>query len=187
MKKLLSIGLVGLCSVTLVACGGNSDNSKSETKKENSSTENVKVPDSKNTKAYLKDDTLKIEMATLKILSTEVLPADSSLYRDKPQLAFTYEVTNDSEEPISASSVWIACFQATQDGENTINKLDVGMTPQDEKFNEFKEHQNDDIKPGGTVKDVIAYDLDDTTSSVVLKATQGISGSDLGEKKIELK
>lgn len=44
-------------------------------------------------------------MATLKILSTEVLFADSYVYRDKPQLAFTYEVTNNSNDLIQASLV----------------------------------------------------------------------------------
>lgn len=61
------------------------------------------------------------------------------------------------------------------------------MTPQDEKFNEFKEHEGDDIKTDGTVKAVIAYDLEDLDTPVILKASQGFGGDELGEKKIMLK
>ncbi|EOH99139.1 hypothetical protein UAY_01916 [Enterococcus moraviensis ATCC BAA-383] len=180
MKKLLSLGVLTICSVALVACSGNSNSSKD--KKEEQATS-----EKKKSSAYFKDDTLKIDMATLKILSTEVLPSDTTLYREKPQLVITYEVTNDSDEPISASTVWIACMDITQEAENTINKLTVGMTPQDEKFAEYTEHQLDDIKPGGTAKAIISYDLDDTETPVNLKATQGMAGKELGQKKIELK
>lgn len=48
-------------------------------------------------------------MATLKILSTEVLFVDSCVYRDKPQLAFTYEVKNNSNDLIQASLVEKKC------------------------------------------------------------------------------
>ncbi|MGX7148520.1 DUF5067 domain-containing protein [Enterococcus ureasiticus] len=181
MKKLLSLGVLTLCSVTLVACGSN-NKSTDEKKAETNSTSQKKSDG-----VYFKDDTLKIDMATLKLLSTEVLPADENLLREKPQLAITYEVTNDSKEPISASTVWIACMGLTQEGKDTINKLTVGMTPQDEKFAEYTEHQLDDIKPGGTAKAIISYDLEDTETPVVLKANQGMAGKELGEKTINLK
>lgn len=178
MKKLLSLGVLTICSMTLVACGGNT---KSTNEKNSKSTSQKNLED-----VYFKDDTLKIDMATLKLLSTEVLPADKNLLREKPQLAITYEVTNDSDEPISASTVWIACMGLTQEGNDTINKLTVGMTPQDEKFKEYTEHQLDDIKPGGTAKAIISYDLDDTETPVILKANQGMAGKELGEKTITL-
>ncbi|GGC83327.1 DUF5067 domain-containing protein [Enterococcus wangshanyuanii] len=180
MKKILGFGILTLCGLTLVACSGNDDTTKK-------SSADSSTSQKKEASTYFKDDTLKIDMATVKILSTEVLPADSTLYREKPQLALTYEVTNDSKEPLSASTVWIACMELTQEGENTINRLNVGMTPQDERFAEYTEHQSDDIKPGGTVKAIISYDLDDTETPVMLKATQGMAGKELGEKKIELK
>ncbi|MGX7202199.1 DUF5067 domain-containing protein [Enterococcus plantarum] len=181
MKKLLSLGVLTLCSITLVACGGNSKSTDTK-KNEMTSTSPQKTDD-----VSFKDDTLKIEMATLKLLSTEVLPADENLLREKPQLAITYEVTNNSEELISAATVWIACMGLTQESKDTINKLTVGMTPQDEKFAEYTEHQLDDIKPGGTVKAIISYDLDDTETPVILKATQGMAGKELGQKTINLK
>ncbi|MBO0439718.1 DUF5067 domain-containing protein [Candidatus Enterococcus ikei] len=178
MKKILCLGVATLCSLTLVACAGNNGSKKSE-----NISDSKKIQDS----TYFKKDTLKINMATLKILSTEVLPADENLFRKKPQLAITYEVTNNSDEPISASTIWIACMGLTQDTENTTNKLTIGMTPQDEKFIPYTEHELDDINPKGIAKAIISYDLDDTETPVLLKATQGIAGKKLGEKTINLK
>lgn len=181
MKKIFSFGILTLCSVALVACS-ESDKSAQEKKAESTSTSQKKSE-----VAYFKDDTLKIDMATLKILSTEVLAADANLLREKPQLAIIYEVTNDSNEPISASTIWIACMGLTQEATDTINKLTVAMTPQDEKFLEYTEHQLDDIKPKDTAKAIISYDLDNTETPIILKANQGMAGKELGVKTIHLK
>ena len=43
-------------------------------------------------------------------------------------------------------NVWIACLEATQESDNTINKLDVGITPTTGKLGEWNEHSNDTIK-----------------------------------------
>jgi len=48
-------------------------------------------------------------------------------------------------------TTWIACFEATHEGTDTINKLEVGMTPKEEKYASCLEHQFYDIKPGRTV------------------------------------
>ncbi|WP_086312832.1 hypothetical protein A5821_000388 [Enterococcus sp. 7F3_DIV0205] len=177
MNKMVSLGVLTLCSVGLVACSGN-NKATDENKAENTSTSQKKKEG-----ASFKSDTLKIDMATLKIISTEVLPADENLLREKPQLAIIYEVTNNSNEPISASTVWIACMGLTQNSE----KLTVGMTPQDEKFTEYTEHQLDDIKPNDTTKAIISYDLNNSENPVTLKVTQGMAGKELGEKTINLK
>lgn len=198
MNKLKALVLLGVCGAVLGACGNNETKEDNPTEKASIATESSTEVSSETSESEssetdnpsdvgFKDDVLKIDMATLKILSTEILPPDSAAYRDNNQLVFTYEVTNDSEEGIQASTVWIACFEALQEGSDTINKLDVGMTPQDGKYEEYREHEMDDIKPGGTVKAVIAYDLEDMSTPVVLKATQGIGGEYLGEKTIELK
>ncbi|MEG2294831.1 MAG: hypothetical protein RR936_15425 [Carnobacterium sp.] len=86
MNKIARITLITLATLTLVACGQKENTTKKE---ESSQTESVSVPKEDTSKPSFKNDTLKIEMATLKILSTEVLPADASAYRDKPQLVFT--------------------------------------------------------------------------------------------------
>lgn len=42
------------------------------------------------------------------------------------------------------------------------------------------------IKPGATVSAVISYNINDTTRPITLKATQGLTGKDLGEKIYKL-
>lgn len=185
MKKLASLGLVLFATVSLAACGSNE---KKETNTESTTIETtVSVPEeTKMDDVYFDGETMKIEKATVKIISTEVLTPDESVYRDNNQLAFVYEVTNDSEEPLDGSMAWIACMNAYQETENTVGKLQVGTTPQDEKFAEYRGDEFDELKPGGTKKYVIAYDLNDTTTPVILKATQGVAGKEIGEKTFNL-
>jgi len=186
MNKLgQAVVIVGL-GLSLVGCG-TQETIEDLPKKAANPTEKVEVAETKKEDVYFKDDTLKIDMATVKILSTEVLEPSKEYFREKPQLVFTYETTNDSKEPLNGMTTWIACFEATQEGIDTINKLEVGMTPQEEKYTSYLEHQLDDIKPGGTAKGIMAYDIDDPQAVVTLKATQGMAGKELGGKKIELK
>ncbi|MDU6535659.1 MAG: HAD-IC family P-type ATPase, partial [Intestinibacter bartlettii] len=82
-------------------------------------------------------------------------------------------------------NVWIACFEATQDSDNTVNKLDVGITPTTGKLGEWNEHSNDTIKKGKTAKGIMTYKLQND-EDVVLKATKGADGKKLGTKTIKL-
>ena len=43
------------------------------------------------------------------------------------------------------------------------------------------------IKKDGTLKNGIAYDLDDTATPVILNATKGVGGEKLGEIKVVIK
>lgn len=148
------------------------------TKKAVNPTEKVEVVETKQEDVDFKDDILKIDMAAVKILSTEVLELSKEYFREKPQLVFTYETTNDSKKPLNGMTTWISCFELTQEGTNTINKLEVGMTPQEEKYNSYLEHQLDDIKLGGTAKGMSAYDIDDSKAVVTLKGTQRMAGKE---------
>lgn len=190
MKKIVRLGLILAVSFGLAGCGSSdsgsdsgSDTSKSSVKE---STE-VSVPEeSDKAEVGFADGTLKIDMATIKIISEEVLQPDANVYRENPQIAFVYEVTNDDSEPLDGSMAWIACMTAFQETENTVGKLDVGTTPQDEKFEPYRGGEFDELKPGGTKQYVIAYELNDTTTPVVLKATQGVGGKELGEMTYNL-
>ena len=82
-------------------------------------------------------------------------------------------------------NVWIACFEATQDSDNTVNKLDVGITPTTGKLGKWNEHSNDTIKKGKTAKGIMTYKLQND-EDVVLKATKGADGKKLGTKTIKL-
>ncbi|WP_241354139.1 DUF5067 domain-containing protein, partial [Pseudomonas aeruginosa] len=79
---------------------------------------------------------------------------------------------------------WLAVFVAIQDNDpNSVNELNVGTLP-DEKY---LDSQMEQIKEGGTVENAISYELDDTKTPVVLKATKGIDGKELGEQTYNLK
>lgn len=186
MKKVFIFGLALISTVTLAACGNNNERSSDSSKATTETTISTPATEEK-ADVYFDGETMKIDKATVKIISSEVLAPDDSVYRDNNQIAFVYEVTNDSEEPLDGSMAWIACMEAYQETENTVGKLQVGMTPQDEKFAEYRGDEFDELKPGGAKKYVIAYDLNDTTTPVVLKATQGVAGEALGEKTFNLK
>lgn len=93
---------------------------------------------------------------------------------------------NKTDKEIDPISGWLAIFEATQDSKDTIRKLDVGMLPQTSKYKTFLDTQNDIIKKDGTLKNGIAYDLEDITTPVILKATKGIGGENLVEIEIKI-
>lgn len=163
-----------------------SDKDKKGEKQENqneqqNSPEDAEVPDSEAT-AYFQDDILKIEMATIKLTGFEVAPPNQEFGEEKSTLIITYDFTNDSDDVIQPSTAWIACFDATQETETTIDSLNVAMSPQDEKYTEMNNLSLTDVKPGATVQSVISYEINDTTKPITLKATQGVGGRELGEK-----
>ncbi|MCG1087188.1 DUF5067 domain-containing protein [Staphylococcus epidermidis] len=165
MKKVLF--LIFACLLVLGACGNNDKNTE-------------KVSEDK---PQFKNDTLVLDQAVLKIDDTFILNDKDS--GDK-LLAFKYHVKNKSDsEDITSMNVWIACFEATQDSDNTVNKLDVGITPTTGKLGEWNEHSNDTIKKGKTAKGIMTYKLQND-EDVVLKATKGADGKKLGTKKIKL-
>ena len=165
MKKVLF--LIFACLLVLGACGNNDKNTE-------------KVSEDK---PQFKNDTLVLDQAVLKIDDTFILNDKDS--GDK-LLAFKYHVKNKSDsEDITSMNVWIACFEATQDSDNTVNKLDVGIIPTTGKLGEWNEHSNDTIKKGKTAKGIMTYKLQND-EDVVLKATKGADGKKLGTKKIKL-
>lgn len=175
MKKFLA--LIFSSALILGACGN--DNASTD-KQQSKDTETKSVNENK---AQFKDDTLVIDQAVLKIDDTFIINDKDS---DDKLLAFKFHVKNKSNsEDITPTNVWIACFEATQDSENTVNKLDVGFTPTTGKFEEWDKHSNDVIKKGKTAKGIITYTLQND-EEVTLKATKGASGKKLGTKEIDL-
>ena len=175
MKKVLFLIFASL--LVLGACG-NDDNNSNGKKSNNTETKSVNE-----NKPQFTNDTLVIDQAVLKIDDTFILNDKDS--GDK-LLAFKYHVKNKSDsEDITSMNVWIACFEATQDSDNTVNKLDVGITPTTGKLGEWNEHSNDTIKKGKTAKGIMTYKLQND-EDVVLKATKGADGKKLGTKTIKL-
>ena len=175
MKKVFGVLLAS--TLVLGACGNNDNNSDG---KKSNNTETKSVNENK---PQFANDTLVIDQAVLKIDDTFILNDKDS--GDK-LLAFKYHVKNKSDsEDITSMNVWIACFEATQDSDNTVNKLDVGITPTTGKLGEWNEHSNDTIKKGKTAKGIMTYKLQND-EDVVLKATKGADGKKLGTKTIKL-
>lgn len=175
MKKVLFLIFASL--LVLGACG-NDDNNSNGKKSNNTETKSVNE-----NKPQFTNDTLVIDQAVLKIDDTFILNDKDS--GDK-LLAFKYHVKNKSDsEDITSMNVWIACFEATQDSDNTVNKLDVGITPTTGKLGKWNEHSNDTIKKGKTAKGIMTYKLQND-EDVVLKATKGADGKKLGTKTIKL-
>lgn len=193
-KKIVALLLASSMALSLSACGGSgsdSSSSKSESKteqtKEDNKTETVDVPkDSQTSDVYFKDDTLKIDMATIKITGSEVAPPNTDYGEEKSTLIITYDFTNDSDDLLSPGNAWIACFTATQETDTTVDELDVAASPADEKYTQMNDVSYTDVKPGATVQAVISYEINDTTKPVTLKATQGVGGKELGEKVFNL-
>lgn len=175
MKKVFGVLLAS--TLVLGACG-NDDNNSDGKKSNNTETKSVNE-----NKPQFANDTLVIDQAVLKIDDTFILNDKDS--GDK-LLAFKYHVKNKSDsEDITSMNVWIACFEATQDSDNTVNKLDVGITPTTGKLGKWNEHSNDTIKKGKTAKGIMTYKLQND-EDVVLKATKGADGKKLGTKTIKL-
>lgn len=170
MKKVF--GLLLASSLVLGACGsdeGNKKDSKTESVNEN--------------KTQFKNDTLVIDDAVLKIKDTFIVNNENS---DGKELAFTYEVKNKTDkEEVTPSNVWMATMAAQQESENTVNDLEVGLTPTTGKYEEWSVHLDDTIKKGKTAKGIMTYSLQND-NDVTLKATKGIDGKKLGTKKIKL-
>lgn len=129
---------------------------------------------------------LKIDDATIKITGFEVVPPSADYGDEKPSLIITYDFTNNSNELLQPVSVWITHFNATQETETTVDSLVNSFMLFDEKYQSAYDISQTDVKAGATVQAIAIYGINDVTKPITLKATQGLSGDDLGEKIINL-
>lgn len=193
-KKVVAIMLAGLLAISVTACSSSEENTSknttnsnnSKTSEEQNESKTVSVPESGDVDISFKNDTLTINDAIIQITGIEVAPPNETFGETSPTIIFTYDYTNTSDEPQQPGIVWIACFNATQETESTIENLDVAMAPQDEKYTEMNKMSFTDVKPGATVQSVISYNINDSSRPVMLTATQGVLGDKLGTKVVNL-
>ena len=197
MKKVKLLVALGVCGLVLGACGNEEKAEGNATETVSTAVESSEIASSaldssktsesaaKSKDVYFENDTLKIDMATVKLTGTEITPPNE--FNEASQLVITYEFTNDSEELMQPGMTFIACFNASQETEVTVDALDVGMSPQDEKYTAMNEMAFTDVKPGATVESVISYDIKYDGDPITLTATQGIAGDELGTKIYETK
>lgn len=183
MKKLVLIGATVLSSIALAACG--SSNTATSKSSQTSKSSAVKVSKPKSQEYRFSNNVAEIRDVKIEITSQKVIPAgEGTNSGDKPLLAFWYKVTNKTNKEIDPTSAWIAIFEAYQDTSKTQeNKLEVGSLP-DEKY---LKTQTENIKKNATAENAVSYELDDTSTPVILKAHQGIDGKKIGEQTYELK
>lgn len=191
MKKTLL--LISVLTLFIIAgCGSNQDEAKktdSDTANNEATTKNTKENEEKATNindVYFKDNEAKLNDLKIKITETKVIQAGEkgNEYGEKPVFAIWYETTNLSDKEIDPTTGWMAVFEAVQDNNpNAVNTLEVGGLPDDQ----FLDSQLETIKKDGTVKNAVAYELDDLETPVTLIATQGIGGDKLGEQTFNIK
>lgn len=135
-------------------------------------------------KYYFKKDTAKLRDLKIKIDKVRFLSPSEDGTTDKNMVVFEYSITNLSNKDIDAVTGWQAVFNAYQKNKDTEGKLEVGSTPSE--YQDAIDVQTQKINKNGTVKCVTAYELADTKTPVVLKATKGFEGKKLGQKTYQI-
>ena len=191
MNKKLIFSATIICALLLGACGAD----KKTEDKEVQETQDVaatkgneveKETAAKEEDVYFKDNEVKLVDLKINITDTKVIqPGEAgNEYGEKPLFAIWYDTTNLSDKDIDPMTAWIVVFTAVQDNNpNAVNELEVGTSPDDS----FLNSQSETIKQDGTVKNAVAYELDDLETPVTLIANQGIMGDELGRQDFNLK
>jgi len=187
MKKFVVIVSILVLAMGLAACSSGNGSTGTNSSDNSSSTSSGTSASSSSTQSnyYFKDNVAETEDVKIVITDYKVIqPGETgNEYGDQPVIAFWYDTTNKSGKEVSPMIAWMAIFTAYQDtNPNQVNKLNVGMLPD----SAFSDTQLEDIKQGGTASNAMSYELDDTSTPVVLKATKGLAGADLGEQEYSL-
>ena len=187
---LIAVGIVAALGIIGAAMGNNPDSvptsgsssTSSAVTSESSTAESSS--ESKGSK-YFSNNELVTEDVKIVITDYKIIqPGETgNEYSDKPVIAFWYDTTNLSgKEGTNPTTAWMLYFEAIQDNDpNLVNTLNVASLPD----SSFMDSQLQDIKKDGTVSNAVAYELDDTTTPVTLKASV-FGFEDLGEQTFEI-
>lgn len=182
MKK-LALALALILMLGLSACGEDAPEQPSPDAVETTPAETETVTSNE---YYFADNVLVSQDVRIEITDWRVIPVgeEGNEYGSAPVIAFWYTVTNLSgSENVTPIGSWIAMFTAVQDNDpNLVNELEVAALPDDA----YLDTQMATVKDGGTVECAMAYVLDDTTTPVVLTATRGLFGEELGSQTFEI-
>lgn len=185
-KKLLAFALVFALVFALCACGAAAPETKATPEPTADPTaEPTQEPTEEPTPAATFDGTVyEDDEARIEIIGYEILEVGSEYnkYGDVPLICFKYTVTNLSGGDISAASKWMFNFRAYQDNNpNFLNALDIGM----QSNADYYDTEYEQIKKGGTVENVITYELDDEETPVTLVA-KDYYGNEVGSKDFDI-
>ncbi|WP_341775235.1 DUF5067 domain-containing protein [Staphylococcus hyicus] len=172
MKKGIALMMMTLL---LSACGNGGDKGKEKTEKptKKNTTETLKLADSEkykpegefNGKQY---KTKKFEVNLEKMSRLEMKDFDN---KNIQAIAIGYEVTNKSNEKISAIDAWIEAFNIYQEVNGKKKDLDLTMLLDDSHKSDYDMLSDKEIKKGGKHKAMILFKLENTTSPVIIEAT----------------
>ena len=184
--------LMLVSSLALAACSSTSGDAAKPTDSEANAEQEQAEPEKVEPEAEESEsvDEFEIDMAKVKILDVRKGTAND-FEGQEPVILVTYEVTNKSEEPLSPSTVWIACVEATQETDEVVERLETPITdfvePElQDYYEENSAGMSKEVKTGGTLKDVWSYKIIYPEQPVKLTFTKGMSGEKLGEKVINL-
>lgn len=172
MKKITLLGTTALVALTLAGCG----NTNKDTKTANETKTEKAAP------VYgFKNNIINMDGVKVKITKMQIVkPSDAD---HKSRLVLYYDITNKTGKDVSPLT-FTALIDAYQDTDpNQENKLDVG--PSLNKDQTLTDKQDEKIKKGKTAQGSITFDLDSTTTPVVLEATTG-AGKKIGKEKINI-
>lgn len=167
-KKLLALALVFALVFSLCACGEAAPETQTTPEPTAAPTAEPTVEPKPN--AMFDGMVYEDDEARIEIIGCEILEVGSEYnkYGDVPLVCFKFNVTNLSDRDVSASGKWIDTFRAYQDNDpNFLNELDVGS----QENSAYHDTGFAKIKKGGTVEDVMTYELDDMETPVTLVAS----------------
>lgn len=173
MKKIALLETTALVALTLAGCGNT--NKEAKTNNETAKTEKV-AP------AYgFKNNIINMDDVKVKITKMQIVKPDD--VDSKSRLILYYDITNKTGKEVSPMTI-TALIDAYQDTDpNQENKLNVG--PSLKKDQALTDKQTEKIKKGKTAQGSITFDLDNTTTPVVLEATTG-AGHKIGKEKVNI-
>ena len=188
MKNKIIFSAAVISMLLLGACGDDEKTTKEteEATPVNTSVEEKETSEKTTSDVYFKDNEAKLVDLKINITETKVIqPGEpGNEYSEKPVFAIWYDTTNLSDKDIDPMTAWFAVFTVIQDNNpNSINELEVGSLPDEA----FLDSQMESIKKDGTVKNAMAYELDDLETPVTLVANQGIGGDELGRQDFNIK
>lgn len=176
--------LIGLISSTLAISLLATACSSSTSKESNTKSTQPSSKKSSTAKSKYYFDGNSANIRDLKIKITGVKFYNGLEPKDKKLIAFEYDITNKTNKDIDVNTGWQAVFNAYQDNKNTDGKLEVGATPSN--YSNLLDNQSQTIKKNGNLKFVAVYELRSNTTPVILKATKGLDGHEIGQKTFKI-
>lgn len=180
MKKLISLGLVGLCVFTLSACGAPEEKSKNTSEQKSSQIEKESSSETKkNDDVSYSDRTIENKDGKVKITSIE----KGADYNNEPIVFVHFELTNKKTEPENVQIAYLSFIKAKQNTGDTTEDLQYAMMTEN-PYQDKVDMLQKDINPNSTIEGVYMYKLADETKPVTFIFSDGMFGKEIAKEEI---